>query len=378
MKKVSISRSSPLTIVQLVPDLGSGGVEKGTLEVAKAIVDAGHKSIVISAGGRMVESLEAEGSVHLEWNLGKKSLLTLLQVSKLRTWLVENKVDIIHARSRLPAWVVWLAWRKIPPDTRPHFITTMHGLNSVSRYSKVMTYGEKVIAVSNTVKKYILENYPDAFENNIVTIARGIDLEEFPLGYQPNQRWLDQWYLAFPQTKGKWLITLPGRLTRLKGHNDFIDTIKLLKTHTPDIHGLIVGGEDPKRKQYAQELYRRVKDEGLVNDITFTGFRSDMKQIYANSAAVLSLSTKPESFGRTAVEAVSLGKAVIAYDHGGVGETLANIYPVGLVALKDISAVAERCLQLYEGEIHPPQQAQTYYNKQEMLDKTLALYKSMT
>ncbi len=373
----SVLKASRLTIVQLVPDLESGGVEKGTVEVAKAIVEAGHKSIVISSGGRLVESLGAEGSLHVQWNLGKKSLFTLLQASKLRAWVIENNIDIIHARSRLPAWVAWLAWRKIPADSRPHFITTMHGLNSVSRYSKVMTYGEKVIAVSNTVKKYILENYPNTPEDKIVTIARGIDTEEFPFGYQPDQVWLEQWYQEFPQTRGKCLVTLPGRLTRLKGHNDFIDAIKLLRADNPDVHGLIVGGEDPKRHQYAQELYRRVKDEGLENDITFTGYRSDMKQIYAISEAVLSLSTKPESFGRTAVEAVSLGKAVIAYDHGGVGETLANIYPVGLVPLKDVSTIATRCQQLYEGTIQAPQHPQTYYQKQEMLDKTLTLYESL-
>jgi glycosyltransferase involved in cell wall biosynthesis len=376
MKKTA-SNASKLIIVQLVPDLESGGVEKGTLEVAKAIVGAGHSSIVISSGGRLVESLQAEGSVHVQWNLGKKSPFTFLQATKFRAWAIENNIDIIHARSRLPAWVAWLAWRKIPADSRPHFITTMHGLNSVSRYSKVMTYGEKVIAVSNTVKKYILENYPDTPEDKIVTIARGIDTAEFPFGYEPDQVWLEQWYQAFPQTRGKWLVTLPGRLTRLKGHNDFIDVIKLLKVNNPNVHGLIVGGEDPKRQQYAQELYRRVKDEGLENDITFTGFRSDMKQIYAKSEAVLSLSTKPESFGRTAVEAVSLGKAVIAYDHGGVGETLANVYPIGLVPLKDVSAIAILCKQLYEGSIQPPQHPQTYYKKQEMLDNTLALYESL-
>ena len=371
------STKSQLSIVQLVPDLESGGVEKGTLEVAKAIVDAGHKSIVISSGGRLVEKLKADGSDHIQWNLGKKSPLTLLQAKKLRVWVIENNVDIIHARSRLPAWVAWLAWRKIPLDSRPHFITTMHGLNSVSRYSKVMTYGEKVIAVSNTVKEYILDNYPDTAEDKIVTIARGIDSEEFPFGYKPDQLWLNQWYQEFPQTKGKWLITLPGRLTRLKGHNDFIEVMNRLKVNNPAVHGLVVGGEDPKRQQYARELYKRVKDEGLESDITFAGYRSDMKQIYANSAAVLSLSTKPESFGRTAVEAVSLGKAVIAYNHGGVGETLANIYPVGLVALNDISAVTKCCQKLYEGSIQAPQHAQTFYQKQEMLDKTLALYESL-
>lgn len=366
-----------LTILQLLPDLDSGGVEKGTLEVAKAIVDAGHKSIVMSAGGRLVQRLEEEGSKHIQWDLGRKSPLTFFQGKKLRSWLQKNEIDIIHARSRMPAWVAWLAWRKIPLERRPYFITTMHGLNSVSRYSKVMTYGEKVIAVSNTVKSYILEKYPETPEGKIITIARGIDTNEFPFNYKPDAEWLDAWFKEFPQSKGKWLITLPGRLTRLKGHNDFLDVIKILRSENPKAHGLIVGGEDPKRQQYAEELYQRIKSEGLEDAITFTGYRSDMKNIYAISAAVVSLSTKPESFGRTAVEAISLGKAVIAYDHGGVGETLGNIYHSGLVPLGDIEGIAKRCQQLFDGAIEQPIQQQSYYKKQDMLDKTLALYEKL-
>jgi glycosyltransferase involved in cell wall biosynthesis len=377
MIKPSTSSSPKLIIVQLLPDLDSGGVEKGTLEVGKAIVEAGHTSIVISAGGRLVGQLEREGSRHIQWDLGKKSPLTFFQVRKFRAWLLENEVDIIHARSRLPAWVAWLAWRKISKNNCPHFVTTMHGLNSVNRYSKVMTYGEKVIAVSNTVKDYIFKNYTGTLPDKIITIARGIDTDEFPFDYHPNDEWLKNWYQEFPQTRDKWILTLPGRLTRLKGHNDFIDVIKILKDEIPEIHGLIVGGEDPKRLQYAHELYQRVKEEGLENFITFTAYQSDMKQIYSISAAILSLSTQPESFGRTAVEAISLGKAVIAYDHGGVGETLSNIYPSGLVLLKDVEGVVLRCKQLYQGEIQIPAEPQTFYKKQDMLEKTLALYESL-
>lgn len=363
-----------LTILQLLPDLESGGVEKGTLEIAKAIVDAGHQSIVMSAGGRLVKKLEDEGSQHIQWDLGKKSLLTFFQSKKLRHWLTQNDVDIIHARSRMPAWVAWLAWRKIPSNNRPYYLTTMHGLNSVSRYSKIMTYGEKVIAVSNTVKSYLLDKYPETDESKIVTIERGIDVDEFPFQYKPETEWLDSWYQEFPQTKGKWLMTLPGRLTRLKGHNDFLDVVKKLKSEKLNIHALIVGGEDPKRKQYAEELLSRVTSEGLEEEVTFTGYRSDMKDIYAISDTVLSLSTKPESFGRTAVEAISLGVPVIAYNHGGVGETMGQVYPQGLVKLNDIHEISLRCKQLYNGEILIPQGALTVYSKQAMLDRTLALY----
>ncbi|GAA0415198.1 glycosyltransferase family 4 protein [Cocleimonas flava] len=367
-----------LTILQLLPDLESGGVEKGTLEVAKAIVDAGHRSIVMSAGGRLVKRLEEEGSEHIFWDLGKKSPLTFLQGTKLRAWLQQNKIDIIHARSRMPAWVAWLAWRKMPSNNRPHFITTMHGLNSVSRYSKIMTYGEKVIAVSDTVKSYILDKYPETNEDKIITIARGIDIKEFPFHYQPEAEWLAAWYQEYPQTQGKWVITLPGRLTRLKGHNDFLDVLNTLKSENLNVHGLIVGGEDPKRKQYAQELYARVKSDGLDDYVTFAGYRSDMKEIYAISNAVLSLSTQPESFGRTAVEAISLGTPVIAYNHGGVGETMGQVYPAGLVGLNDTEETAIRCKQLYNGNIQAPQGELAVYSKQEMLDKTLALYDALS
>lgn len=372
------SAARRLTVAQFVPALDGGGVEKGTLEVANALVEVGHRSIVVSAGGRLVKPLIATGSEHVPWNLGRKSPLTLLQTGKLRRWLQHESIDIVHARSRMPAWLVYLAWRKLPAELRPRFITTMHGLNSVSRYSKIMSAGERVIAVSETVRSYLLQHYPDTPEEKIVVIPRGIDPDEFPFAYAPEKNWLDAWYKEFPQTRGKWLLTLPGRLTRLKGHHDFLDLISRLKQQHADLHGLIVGGEDPKRQAYARELYDRVKSDGLDAHVTFTGYRSDMKSIYALSQAVLSLSTKPESFGRTVVEAVSLGRAVFGYNHGGVGETLATIYPQGRVDLGDIDSLNARCEALYAGQIKPPQAPQSVYLKHDMLQKTLALYTSMT
>lgn len=366
-----------LTVVQLLPALNSGGVEKGTLEVAKALVEAGHRSIVISAGGQLVEILEQQGSEHLEWDLGKKSPLTFLKAKKLRQWLHSEGVDILHARSRMPVWVAYLAWKKMPENARPRFITTVHGMNSVSRYSKIMTAGERVIAVSDTVKKYVMQHYPDVDEKKITVIHRGIDPEEFPFAYQPSDDWMNQWYKTFPETRGKWLITLPGRLTRLKGHDDFIQIIQALKQQTPNVHGLIVGAEDPKRKQYAEGLYKSIRDTDLAGVITCTGYRKDMKEVYAISNVILSLSSKPESFGRTAVEGVSLGKPVVAYDHGGVGETLKALYPSGLVPLNQPDVVAERCLGVYHSQISPPTSPLSQYFKNDMLGKTLALYEEL-
>jgi glycosyltransferase involved in cell wall biosynthesis len=361
-----------LTVLQLLPSLESGGVERGTLEVASELVRRGHRSLVISAGGRMAEALERAGSEHITWNIGAKSPLTLRFVPRLRRLLTERRIDIVHARSRMPAWIAYLAWRGMDPATRPHFVTTVHGLYSVNRYSAVMTRGERIIAVSNTARDYLLRNYPQADASRIVVIPRGVDPQEFPYGYRPSAEWLAAWYAQYPQLKDKFVITLPGRLTRLKGHEDFITLMARLRREGLSVHGLIVGGEDPKRRAYARALRDRVAAEGLQDTITFTGRRDDIRDVYAASNLILSLSTKPESFGRTVLEPLSMGVPIIGYDHGGVGEILEAVFPDGAVALGDLAAVAAR---IGDWRHSPPAVPATHpYILRNMLDATLALY----
>ncbi len=335
-----------LTVLQILPALESGGVERGTLEVAAALVAAGHRSLVVSAGGRLVEALIAAGSEHITLPVGRKSLATLLQVRPLRRLLREQGVDILHARSRLPAWVAWLAWRGLPAAGRPRFITTVHGLYSVNRYSAIMTRGERVIAVSDTVRNYILDNYPAVDPLRIVTIYRGVDRAEFPYGYRPDAGWLDAWYGQYPLLKGRRVLTLPGRLTRLKGHEDFIGLIAALVAQGHDVHGLIVGHLDPARSSYIEELKKYIADRELADRITLTGLRRDIRDIYAVSDIVLSLSNKPESFGRTVLEPLCMGVPVVGYDHGGVGEILTTLYPQGKVSRGDTDGLLERTAQL--------------------------------
>jgi len=362
-------------VIQVLPALDGGGVEKGTLEVAKALVDSGHQSVVVSAGGRMVEQLEAEGSLHKTWDLGRKSPLTFLKVWAVRRWLREQKADILHLRSRMPAWVFYLAWKGLPENDRPGLVTTVHGLYSVSAYSEVMCKGERVIAVSETVREYIRSNYPNTDMDRVRLIYRGIDPEEFPRGYQPSAEWLAEWQQQYPQLQGKKVLTLPGRLTRLKGHNDFIDLIIRLKQEGRSVHGLIVGGEDPKRQQYAQELRERIKSEGLEADITFTGARRDIRDIYAVSDLVFSLSTKPESFGRTSLEALAMGTPVVGYDHGGVGEILGQLYPFGKALLSDNEALIDQVSQVLLGGARPLEN--TVFLKSSMLSNTIKVYEEL-
>ncbi len=361
-----------LTVLQVLPALQSGGVERGTLEVGKYLVEHGHRSLVISAGGRMVEQLVREGSEHFSWDIGKKSLWTLCQIAHLRRFLIDNKVDILHARSRMPAWICYLAWNGMNPATRPRFITTVHGLYSVNPYSAVMTKGERIIAVSETVRDYILKNYPDVPPGKINIIPRGIDPAEYPHGYRPPAEWLATWQKQYPQLARKKVLTLPGRITRLKGHEDFIELIARLRKQGEPVHGLIVGGASAKKQRYLNELKEKINASGLAEDITFTGQRDDLREIMALSDIVLSLSTQPESFGRTTLEALSMGVPVIGYDHGGVGEQLVRLFPQGRVPLGDLEALVRKSLSM---QISVDLQIlDSPSTLKDMLDSTLALY----
>jgi glycosyltransferase involved in cell wall biosynthesis len=370
-----MTEEKKLTVLQLLPALESGGVERGTLEVAHALVEHGHRALVISAGGRLVAPLTECGAEHFTWPIGIKSFRTLLLVGKLRKFLLEQKVDIIHARSRIPAWIAWLAWRGMNPHTRPRFVTTVHGLYGVNRYSSIMAQGERVIAVSNTVRDYILREYPDTLPWRIQVIHRGVDGAAYPHGWKPDADWQQRFFAQFPQAAGKLLVTLPGRITRLKGHEHFIELIARLKRRGLPVHGLIVGGASASKQRYLQKLHYRIRSTGLEGDISLTGQRDDLKNILAISSLVLSLSTQPESFGRTTLEALRLGVPTAGFDHGGVGEILRAVYPAGLLPMDRLDDACQNITQLLQNP--EPVPAGDFFPLQAMLDQTLTLYKQL-
>ena len=360
-----------MKVIQILPELNSGGVERGTLEVAKHLVDNGHQSIVISNGGRMVAQLEAEGSRHITLPVHKKRLGSLRYVSALRNIFEQEKPDVLDLRSRVPAWLAYLAWRKMDQKRRPHLITTVHGMYSVNSYSAIMTKGETVICVSNSVKDYVLCNYPKVSKSKLRVIHRGIDPNAYPYGYRPSAEWQKQWHDDFPETKGKFLVTLPGRITRLKGHEDLIRVIASLPKELP-IHAVIAGGAEGKKVTYLAELKHLAAQLGVANRITFSGHRNDLREVLAFSDVVLSLSQKPESFGRTTLEALSLGRPVIGYDHGGVGEILTELFAEGKILLGDSSILTSKLQSWYPGP--PVPQAKNPFTLDAMLNGTLDAY----
>ncbi|GEA67646.1 glycosyl transferase [Acinetobacter pittii] len=361
-----------MKVMQLLPELNSGGVERGTLEIARALVAQGHQSLVVSNGGRLVSQLEAEGSIHLTLPIHKKSLSSLWQIRPLRRLIEQHQPDIVHVRSRVPAWLTHFALRKIPANKRPHLISTVHGFYSVNRYSAIMTQAEKVIAVSDSVVKYITDHYKNCPPQDIVRIYRGIDPAAFPHNYQPSAQWFNQVFNDFPELENKFLLCLPGRITRLKGHESLIELMQQLQTQYPQLHAVVVGGADAKKQAYLSELQSTIQSKGLADKITFVGHRSDIREWLAFSDIVLSLSNQAETFGRTALEALSVGTPVIGWNRGGVAEILSNVYPQGLVEAENEKVLIETV----KNHIEQPQIVApiTMFSLKDMCDQTIELY----
>ena len=364
-----------LTVIQTLPALNAGGVERGTIDVASELVRRGHRSIVVSAGGQMLDELLATGSEHINLPIGKKSLTTLLLVKELRRIMQDYKANILHSRSRLPAWISYLAWKNLDETSRPHFVTSVHGPYSVNKYSKIMTRGEKVIAISEFVQNYIHENYTDIDMNNVVVIHRGIDASRFPYAYKPAQQWIQEWQQQNPQLDKRYVITLPARITRWKGQLDFIEIIAKLVQEKSNVHGIIAGGAESRQVPYLDELKAKVRSLSLDKHISFIGHRNDLREVMSISNLVMSLAREPEAFGRTALEALALGVPVVAYDHGGASEVLNRMFPQGLVKALDKDAVKLKVIQFKQKS---PKVAEALpFPISAMLDATLKLYSEL-
>ena len=363
------------TILQILPSLDYGGVERGTIEVANELVKRNHRSIVISAMGRLVPELIASGSEHIDLPVGEKSIGSIKLIPKLSRLFIEKNVDIVHVRSRLPAWLTHFALKKLQPGRKPILITTVHGPYTVNRYSKIMMSGYRVIAISKYIKKYIIKNYPDIDKNKIEIIPRGVNNNEYYSDYKPLSSWTESWHREFPNLKNKFLITLPARITRWKGQNDFIEIITKLNKKGFNVHGLIVGGVDKIKQKYLRELKSLVKKNNIEAHISFTGHRDDIKNILSISDIVLSLAKTPEAFGRTALEALALGVPVIAYNHGGAKEILEDLFPKGRTEPHNIDKIVTLVEKFYKSR--PKIKNKNIYTLDNMLNKTISIYNSV-
>ena len=359
-------------VVQVLVSLNLGGSELVAVELAEFCAAAGQRVTVIAADGPLSPRVRACGATLLDWPVGRKRLGTLRYISRLRAWLAAERPDILHVHSRLPAWVCQRAARSLPDGRRPAFVTSVHGHYSVSRYSAVMASGDRVIAVSDHIRDYTLHNYPGTDPQRVITVHGGISRQAFPFGYRPTSPWMEQACAEYPELRGRRWICLPGRLSRYKGHADFIELVSLLRASVPDIHGIIVGKARPGSR-YRDQLEGLAERYGVLDRITFTQARMDMRDWMAASAIVYSLcADPPEAFGRTVPEALHLGVPVIGWDHGGVQETLAMMFPQGAVTPGNHVELLERSREFLRT---PPQVSpSSAFGLRESMEKTMTVY----
>ena len=360
-----------MIIVQLLPELNEGGVERGTVELSRELVKRGHESIVISAGGKLQEQIDKEGGKHITLDVCSKNPLTALwRMIKLRKLLRTLNPDILHARSRVPAWLTYLANKRLHIP----FVTTVHGFNSVSAYSAIMTKGDSVICVSRAMKSYIQEHYQTE-DKKIRVIPRGIDLKIFD-PQNTDKKFIESFKKEY-HLDDKFIVTMVGRITQLKDLETFIEAIGILSARIPNVAGLIVGGVREDKRKYFGSLKTLVKTLKLEEHIVFTGSQSKVAEIYALSDVVVSSSKKPESFGRSVAEALALNTPVVATNHGGVLDIIIEaengfFYPVGESRI--LAEYIEKCRGLgFDGYRYISE----HFSLEQMVDKTLKVYEEV-
>ena len=306
-------------LCQILPALETGGVERGTVDIAAAAAEAGFHSIVISSGGPMTRELARGGAAHIQLPVHSKNPFVMRRnVERIAAALREHQVDILHARSRAPAWSARAAARL----TGAHFMTTFHGTYNLGfplkkTYNAIMTRGERVIAISEFIRDHMLKHY--RVDPSVIRVVyRGIDPDIFSPEAVSQERVIalaQRWRL--PEDRP--IITLPGRLTRWKGQILLLRALKILGR--TDIRVLLVG-DSQGRNAYVEEIERLAAQAGLEGVVQITGPSPDMAATYMLSDVVVSASTDPEAFGRVVAEAQAMGRPVVAPDHGAAPEQI--------------------------------------------------------
>jgi len=359
-------------IVQLLPELNEGGVERGAVELNRELVKRGIASFVISNGGKLAEQIDADGGSHICFDVCSKNPFTVpLRMMQLRDILRKVAPDILHARSRLPAWLAFLANSRL----RIPFVTTVHGFNSISPYSRVMTFGDRIICVSSAIMEYVCKHY-GVPRDKCVIIPRGVDLQLFdPAALDPE--FMDGFSRRY-RLEGRFVVSSVGRITQLKDYETFIRAIALLQKQVPGVRGLIVGGVRDDKQGYFASLQELVASLGLDDNVVFCGSQEKIAEVYAMSSVVVSSSKKPESFGRAAAEALAMNVPVAATAHGGVldivreGET-GCLFPPGDAAA--LAAAVLKCGSLPKDNLRAFVAAN--FTLERMVEQTVQVYWSL-
>ncbi|MBV8120989.1 MAG: glycosyltransferase family 4 protein [Alphaproteobacteria bacterium] len=376
-----LSQSRPPAVLQVIPRLNSGGAERGTVELAEALTAAGWSAYVASSGGPLAHFIRRCGGTHLTLPVASKNPLVMRRnVAALVRVIRRFDIDIVHARSRAPAWSAHAAARA----TGRHFVTTFHNAYGLGwplkhRYNSVMARGERVIAISNFVAEHAARIYGVGAER-LRTIPRGVDLDIFDPNQVTGAR-IAELARAWRLPDGVPIVMLPGRLTRWKGGLDFVAAIAALGRS--DIFCLIVGAE--QRRGFRRELEAAITRFGLDEIFRIVEDCRDMPAAYMLADVVVSASTEAEGFGRVIIEAQAMGRPVVATDHGGARETIVPGVTGWLVAPRDRAALANgiaKALSLTAADRaalarRAMAHVAAHFTRQEMCAKTIAVYEEL-
>ena len=371
-------------MLQVLPALeaGGGGVERTAVDVAAAVVEAGGTALVASEGGAMEHEIRRAGAEHITMPLATKSPLGIRRnARRLQRLVIERQVDILHARSRAPAWSAYLTARRLGC----HFVTTFHGTyghaNALKRlYNAVMTKGERVIANSEFIAEHIRQTYR-IDPQRVRVIQRGVDIERFDPERVSAERVIqlaNTWRLP----DGVPVVMLPGRLTRWKGQGLLIDAVARLGDL--DLICILVGA-DQGRTAYRRELENKIASLGLTGRVWLMDACDDMPAAYKLADVVVNASIEPEAFGRVVSEAQAMGRPVVAARHGGVPEQVIPDRTAFLVEPGDPEAFAEGIrqalsLQSYGRERlarEAIEHARRFFSRERMCNRTLAVYQEL-
>lgn len=371
--------SAQPVIMQIIPELGPGGAEQGCIDIAAELVASGAQAIVVSHGGARVHELSRFGAVHINLPVHSKNPVIMWQnAARLRQIIRRYNVNIVHARSRAPAWSAMQACRK----TNAHFMTTCHAPYNIAGeskrfYNSSIARGERVIAISETVAQYLRDNYK-LDNSRIRVIPRGIALEKFhPTAVTPERliTLSRQWRVP----DGANIIMMPGRITRWKGHPVLIEAIARMGRR--DIFCVMIGS-DQGRSEYRKELEDMINNKGLSGRVRMVDHCNDMPAAYMLATVVVSASTDPEGFGRVPVEAQAMGRPIIASDHGGAQETILRNETGWLVTPGDPAALETAIHEALA--LNPMQRAilatramshiAANFTREQMADRTLNVY----
>jgi len=369
-------------VLQVLPRLVTGGAERGTVDIAVTLSEAGGTPLIASEGGQMEYELKRAGVRHIQLPLASKNPLVIRRnVGRLASVIEEHDVDIVHARSRAPAWSAYFAAKK----TGRHFVTTFHGNYEASSaikrfYNGIMVKGERVIANSEFIARHIREIYK-VEPGHIRVIRRGVDPDRFDPERVSAERVIqlaNRWRLP----DGVPVVMLPGRLTRWKGHSNLIEALATLG----DLELLcVIVGSDQGRTAYRSELEKLIARKGLDNWVFLPGHCDDMPAAYMLADVVVSASTVPEAFGRVVSEAQAMGCPVVASDHGGAREQVVGNRTAFLYPPSDATQLAEmirRALALDANERERlAEEARAHvvanFDKRHMCAATLAIYQEI-